>query len=319
MNYWKTDLQIGTLALPRFIGGPLDALTDEPFRRVSRMFCKQSLHYTEIRHVAAITKMPANKIHIAANTRPLNVQMTAGSTDYIEQACERIQEMGVDCIDINIGCPAPHIIKSGAGSALMADIHRLKTIVQKFRLCCKVPLTVKMRAGFKEVNAHDVALCLQDCGVNAIAVHPRLQKQKFRGYPDYSLLTAIKKLVSIPVLVSGGIVDIQSARAVYEQTGVDGFLVGRGQLGNPWILKLLAQQSQDIAYKPDDALVHKAMIEHVKLLESYYGAKGLPLAKRHIGFYVKNKSNAQSIRRAIHSCSTWQEITEKIKSLVKGL
>lgn len=319
MNYWKTDLQIGTLTFPRFVGGPLDSLTDEPFRRVSRMFCDRALHYTEIRHVAAITKMPVEKIYIASNTRPLNVQMTAGSTDYVEQACERIQEMGTDCIDLNIGCPAPHIIKSGAGSALMADTTRLTAVVQKFRSCCKVPLTAKMRAGFKEVNAPDIALCLQDCGVNAIAIHPRLQKQKFRGVPDYSLLGTIKKIVSIPVLVSGGIVDIQSARTIYEQTGVDGFLIARGQLGKPWILKQLTQQSRGIDYEPNRETIRQALTEHIKLLEIYYGNKGLHLAKRHIGFYLKNKAHAQSMRHIIHNCTTWQEIVEKAQDLIKGL
>ena len=145
--------------------------------------------------------------------------MTAGSTDYIDEACAIVLAQGVDAIDLNIGCPAPNVVNSGSGSALMGDVQRLEAILKRFRAHMSCPFTVKMRAGFKEYNADTVAQLCQDCGVDALVVHPRLQKQKFKGLPDYGVIASVKKLVNIPVIVSGGINDFQTAQAVYERPG----------------------------------------------------------------------------------------------------
>lgn len=315
MNYWQSKLHIGSIAVPRFLGGPLDGLTDEPFRQITRLFCKQSLLYTEIRHVAAVVNMPSHLLGIEQAVRPVNFQMTANTTDYIKEACEKVQELGVDAIDLNIGCPAAHIVKSGSGSALMGDIDRLKKILQLFRAVVKVPFTIKMRAGFKEHNAHIVAQLAQDCGADAIAVHPRLQYQKFRGVPDYKILAEVKRQVAIPVLVSGGICDFASATSVYEQTGVDGFLIGRAQLGVPWLLRQLHEQAHGRAFMPTFEQQKTAMMNHLQLLETYYGTKGLPLARRHIGFYLNGKRGSGAVRRTVHSAHNWVKIYETIDQL----
>lgn len=315
MSYWQKKLQIGTLSIPRFVGGPLDKLTDAPFRAVTRLFCNQSLLYTEIRHVAAVVNMPGRLLGMDQAMRPINFQMTANTTQYIQQACAIVQEMGVDAVDLNIGCPAAHIIKSGSGSALMADIPRLTQILKLFRAHLTCPFTVKMRAGFKELNADSIALLAADCGVDALVVHPRLQSQKFRGVPDYKILSCVKRQVSIPVLVSGGIRDLSSAVKVYEQTGVDGFLIGRSQLGAPWLLRQLHEESLGGTFVPAQEQRINAMKKHVQLLELYYGAKGLPLARRHIGFYVCGKEGSGTIRRTVHSAHNWDKLYEIIDQL----
>lgn len=315
MEYWQTKLRIGSLQIPRFLGGPLDGLTDEPFRAVTRLFCDQSLLYTEIRHVAAVVNMRRGMLGIQQAMRPINFQMTANSTEYIQRACEIVQEIGVDSIDLNIGCPAMHIIKSGAGSALMDDIPRLTQILNCFRMHVRIPFTVKMRAGFKENNAHIIAKLAQDCGVEALVVHPRLQKQKFRGVPNYAVLAEVKRHVTIPVMVSGGISDVSSAKKVYEQTGIDGFLIGRGQLGKPWLLRQLSEQVQGGSYLPTLDQQKNAMTMHLDLLKLYYGAKGLPLAKRHIGFYVCGKQGSGNIRRTAHSAHNWDKLYEIVNQL----
>ena len=318
MSYWKTRLTIGTLSVPRFLGGPLDRFTDAPFRAVTRLFCDQALLYTEIRHVAAVVNMPRERLAIDQTSRPLNFQMTAGSTEYIDQACAIVLAQGVDAIDLNIGCPAPNVVGSGSGSALMADIERLEKILKRFRANVSSPFTVKMRAGFKEHNAETVAQLCQDCGVDALVVHPRLQKQQFKGLPDYSVIASVKKLVSIPVIVSGGINDLATAQSVYNQTGVDGFLIGRAQLGAPWLLRQLQEQSVGNEYQPDQSLVRHAMVEHMKLIEKFYGKKGVTVAKRHIGLYVRCHDGAGAMRKRVHESSCWQDIHEIVTSINQG-
>lgn len=318
MSYWNSELRIGSLSVPRFIGGPLDQLTDAPFRLVTRMFCEPALLYTEIRHVAAVVNMPRPRLAIDKKARPLNFQMTASSTEYIAQACEIVLEQGVDVVDLNIGCPASNVVNCGSGSALMGDIPRLTSVLKEFRACLPCPFTVKMRAGFKEYNAEDVARLCQDCGVDALVVHPRLQKQKFRGTPDYSILASVKNAVSIPVMVSGGIKTFQDAQAVYELTGADGFLIGRAQLGAPWLLRQLNDKAAGQEYILEQSLVYNAMYEHVQLLRNYYAHKGLVLAKRHIGYYLQGKEHAKLLRKKLHVSMTWEDILRLIDELYKG-
>jgi len=318
MSYWNTPLKIGTLNVPRFLGGPLDRITDEPFRKITRKFCTRSLLYTEIRHVAAIANMAIERCSFDGKVRPINFQMTASTNDYIDQACSRVVQLGVDAVDLNIGCPASHIIRSGAGSALMADIPRLTKILSCFRKQLTCPFTVKMRAGFKEQNASEIALLCQDCGVDAIVIHPRLQSQKFRGTPDYRVIANIKQQTTIPVIVSGGIGNLASAKLVYEMNGVDGFLIGRAQLGAPWLLRQLHDNSQGAEYQPSWPSMVQAIRDHMVYLEDYYGHKGLPLAKRHLGWYVRNKCHARLIRQNAHTCRTWHDIHELIRSIIEG-
>lgn len=318
MSYWNTRLAIGKLSVPRFLGGPLDRFTDAPFRAVTRLFCPNALLYTEIRHVAAIVKMPRERVAIDQTTRPINFQMTASSTDYIDEACAIALAQGVDVIDLNIGCPATNVVNSGSGSALMADMQRLETVLKRFRANLACPFTVKMRAGFKEYNADAVARLCQDCGVDALVVHPRLQKQKFKGAPDYAVIEAVKKLVSIPVIVSGGINDLATAQVVYSQTGVDGFLIGRAQLGAPWLLRQLQEQSIGKEYLVDSVLISNAMTEHMKLIEKCYGKKGLTVAKRHMGLYIHGHDNAGALRKRVHTSNCWQDIHEIICSIKQG-
>ncbi len=322
LNYWQEHLKIGTLSVPRFLGGPLDMLTDEPFRQTTRRFCQRSLLYTEIRHVAALVNMPRARVEIDQATRPLNFQITASSTHCVAEACEILQEIGVDAVDLNIGCPASHIVKSGAGSALMADIPRLLSIVVMLREKLTCPLTVKMRAGFKETNAAIVAKSLEQAGVDAITVHPRLQTQRFRGTPDYSLIENIKKQLHIPVLVSGGIIDMQTAQTVYEQTGADGFLIGRGQLGKPWLLHALYHESRGTSngskYIPSSDVVRSTIQAHMLAIAARYGGRGLSLAKRHIGFYARGYPSAAAVRRQVEQCMTWDAMYNLVATMPLG-
>lgn len=315
MSYWNTKIKIGSLEVPRFIGGPLDGITDSPFRRLVRKFSPEELLYTEMRHVGCVAhdKGVMRALDFEQFERPLNYQFSANSTDYIQQACERVIAAGVDAIDLNIGCPARAVIKSGSGSSLMGDLPRLEAILKEFRKHCTIPFTVKMRAGFKEKNALDVAKLIQDCGADALAIHPRLQTEQFAGVPDYDLAAKVKQAVTIPVILSGGIINWITAKRAYEQTGVDGYLIGRGIWSRPWKLLELKEHSQGRPFNVEQALIKECALEHVESMLRYYGPHGIRIFRKHLPFYIKAKPTASSLRQRLAVSDNPQEVKEGIQ------
>ncbi len=318
MNYWNNKLIIGPYLFPRFIGGPLDGITDSPFRRLVREFSKEELLYTEMRHVASLIHAKNSKaLDVNPIEHPLNFQIGLNKTDFIKPACEKILAAGFNLVDLNIGCPARNVVCSGGGSALMADLPRLKLIVATLRQALgSIPLTVKMRAGFKEKNAIEVAQLLQDCGINALAIHPRLQTQMFAGQPDYVLVAQIKKVVNIPVLLSGNVVNWKTAKLAYEQTGADGFLIGRGIWGRPWKLAELAAHSQGKEYTVDLPMVLGCAIKHFEYMLDYYGNSGLYCFRKHLPFYVRGFPEAATLRSQL---VTSQSVDEVKEGLIRAL
>ena len=310
MSYWQGRVAIGSFSFPRFIGGPLDGITDSPFRKLVRDFSKDELLYTEMRHVACIghEKGGQRALKFEQMERPLNYQVAANKVEYIASACEKILQAGVDIVDLNIGCPARNVVSSGSGSAMMADLKRLESILVELRRCLPIPFTVKIRAGFKEQNAVDVAKLIQDCGADALAIHPRLQTQFFEGRPDYALAAQVKKTVSIPVILSGGIVNWRTASMAYEQTGVDAYLIGRGIWAQPWKLHELYEHSQGREFAVDrPQMIHYAL-KHLDYMMEYYGAQGLFNFRKHLPFYVRGIPGATDVRRELVVAQSVDEV-----------
>jgi tRNA-dihydrouridine synthase B len=169
---------------------------------------------------------------------------------------------------------------------------------------------VKIRAGFKCKNAIDVAQLIQDCGADALAIHPRLQTQRFEGRPDYVLAAEVKKAVSIPVIISGGVVNWATAKMVYEMTGVDGFLIGRGIWSKPWKLLELKEHSQGRSYSVSNDIILRYAIKHLEYMIEYYGAKGLYNFRKHVPFYVRGVQAASHIREKLVTATTPEAVKE---------
>lgn len=314
MDYFNQHLKIKHISIPRFIGGPLDGITDAPFRKLVRDFSTQELLYTEMRHVRSIVtpKGGALALDFAQYERPLNFQVAANSTEAIAPACERIIQAGVDMIDLNIGCPARAVIASCGGSYLMSQPDSLKVILQEFRrnIPDHIPFTLKIRAGFKVINAVDIALLAQDCGVDALAIHPRLQTQMFAGQPNLKVAAQVKQAVQIPVLFSGNVVNFKTAKMTYEATGVDGFLIGRGMWAKPWKLEEMHQHALGNEYVVDGAMMLRCALKHLHLMIDAYGVHGLYRFRKHLPFYIKGHPSASALRQRL-VLSTSQEDIEK--------
>lgn len=320
MSFFKEKVKIKHLEFPRFMSGPLDGITDSPFRQLVRDFSKDELLYTEMRHVRSVVtpKGGAMALNFAQFERPLNFQVSANSPDFIEPACERILAAGVDIIDLNAGCPAKNVVSSCCGSALMANPKMLEKILKEFKrvLPDHIPLTLKIRAGFKEVNAVDIAKLAQDCGVDALAIHPRLQTQRFTGRPDMSVAAEVKKALQIPVLFSGNVVNFKTAQLTYEQTGVDGFLIGRGMWAKPWKLEEMKQHALGNEYKIDSKLLLQVALKHVSLMVQQFGIHGLFRFRKHLPFYVKGHPSASALRSRLVRSDSQQDIEEGLKEFL---
>jgi len=312
MSFWQEDIKIGNLYVPRFIGGPLDGITDAPFRQLVRQFSKRELLYTEMRHVRSVLTPMGGQLALKFEQmeRPLSFQVSASSEDYIEAACEKIVASGVDIIDLNVGCPAKNVISSCCGSALMAKPEQLEKILKVFRKSLNIPFTVKIRAGFKEKNAVDIAKMIQDCGADALAIHPRLQTQKFAGMPDYEIAADVKKALQIPVLFSGNVVNFKTAQLTYDRTGVDGFLIGRGMWAKPWKLHEMAENAAGREYKVTSQMLLEIALKHLQLMIDHYGMKGLYCFRKHLPFYIKGHPLASVIRSKLVISNSPQEVID---------
>jgi tRNA-dihydrouridine synthase B len=315
--YWKETFSIGSYKFPRFVGAPLDNITDSPFRQLVRQFSTQELLYTEMRHVGSIAadKSGMRTVRFEQWERPLNYQVGANSIEYIDQAIERILTAGVDIVDLNVGCPARNVVGSGSGSALMADIPRLTLILKRLRELLTIPLTIKIRAGFKECNAVTIAKVAQDCGVDALAIHPRLQTQKFEGRPDYAIAGEVKHALQIPVLLSGNVVNWATARLAYEQTGVDGFLIGRGLWGKPWKLKELQEHSQGNPFTISRRDMLTCAIDHFTRMIAYYGPQALFSFRKHVPFYIAGIQGASDIRSRLVTAHSLAEVDNILRQI----
>lgn len=310
--YWQEDIKIGTLSFPRFIGGPLDGITDAPFRQLVRQFSQRELLYTEMRHVRSILTPKGGSLALKFEQmeRPLSFQVSASSDDYIQAACEKIVAAGVDIIDLNVGCPAKNVISSCCGSALMAHPDQLEKILKAFRSSLNIPFTVKIRAGFKEKNAVDIAKLIQDCGADALAIHPRLQTQKFSGQPDYEIAAQVKKALQIPVIFSGNVVNFKTAQMTYERTGVDGFLIGRGIWAKPWKLHEMAENAAGREFHVSSTQILQIALLHLQLMIDHYGISGLYQFRKHIPFYIKGHPSASAVRSKLVVSQSQEEVVQ---------
>lgn len=284
-SFWTEKISIGGLQVSRFLAAPLDGITDSPYRRFIRRYSPDVLLFSEMRHVAYIANAKVTTdIAFDPSEHLVGYQFSANKEDFIEYAVNRVLQEGYDLINLNCGCPSRNVIKSGSGSALMADLPRLKTLVELFNKVIdgRVPMTVKMRAGFKDKNAVDVAKMLEDLGVACLIIHPRTQPEASKAPVDFEIARQVKQAVKIPVIFSGEIVDFPSAKETYERTGVDGFMIGRALWGIPWKIKEIVEASQGRTFAVSYREAIDFLYEHFQINQQYYPRSGYKIFKKQL-------------------------------------
>lgn len=318
-EFWQEKIKIGNLEFPRVMAAPLDGVTDSPLRQLIREFSPEVLLFSEMRHVACVANERDQKsVLYKRMEKPICFQVAANNLNFIDLAIEKILAQDFDMLNLNAGCPSRVVIKSGSGSALMGDLPRFEMILKRMYLLVKgkIPLTLKMRAGFKIKNAIEAAKMAEGCGVSMIIIHPRTQPEMSNPPPDYELAKKVKEAISVPLVFSGELKTFEDCKATYEKTGCDGFMIGRALWGFPWKIKEIMEASQGRAFTMDklDA-VHYA-VKHYKLVLEHYGPRGFASFKKQLPNYIWGLNGAVEIRKRLLLVETADEMLASLEALV---
>lgn len=310
-------MKIGSLNFDNNIFlAPMAGVTDISFRGLCKeMGC--ALVYTEMVSAKALYYGSENTqtlLRIADEERPVAVQIFGREPEIMADICERYfnDRDDICIIDINMGCPAPKIVKNGEGSALMKEPELASRIVKEIKKVSKKPVTVKFRKGFDEenINAVEFAKSMEQAGVDAITIHGRTRKQMYQGVADWNIIKMVKDSVSIPVIGNGDVFSADDAIKLKQLTNCDGIMVARGSQGNPWIFK---QISDALKGKEVEEVLSKEKIEmcirHYELALKYDGEfKAIREMRKHASWYLKGLPGSAEIKNIINDQNDSKEV-----------
>ncbi len=312
------DLRIGDVTMDgNLILAPMAGVTDLPFR----LLCKEegaSLLYTEMISAKGIyygNKNTELLWTIDERERPVTLQLFGSEPQLLADIAMRIEGRNFDIIDINMGCPVPKIVNNGEGSALMNDMALAGRIIDAVSRAVKKPVTVKFRKGFDKDSdtAGEFARMAEYYGAAAVAVHPRTRQQFYSGKADWDVLRRVKKAVSIPVIGNGDIYDVTDIKAMYEQTGVDAFMIGRGARGNPWIFGRAKEyiRTGKILPQPTVSDICEMMLKHARMNIEYKGEyTGIREMRKHAAWYTQGLANSARFRDRLSHIESYDELCE---------
>lgn len=287
---------------------PMAGVTDMPFREIC-IEMGAGLVYSEMVSAKALienNKKTFKMLKVSEKEAPIAVQLFGNDPLVMAECCELFNDNEEVCIlDVNMGCPAPKIVKNGEGSALMKNPGLAIKIVKEMKKASIKPITVKIRKGFdrNDVNAVEFAKALEEAGIDAIAVHGRTREQMYEGKSDLSVIRRVKMAVSVPVIGNGDVVDFDSAKNLFTITGCDAIMVGRGSMGNPWIFKEInAGLSNKKVFHPGFSEKIDICIKHYESAIKYNGEdKAVREMRKHIGWYLKGFKDNKKVKDMINS------------------
>ena len=293
---------------------PMAGVTDKPFR----MLCKRlgaGLCVSEMTTSEARLWTSAKSVHRMDHVdepAPISVQIAGTDPAVMAAAARHNVEHGAQIIDINMGCPAKKVCNAWAGSALMQDEALVARILTAVVEAVDAPVTLKIRTGWNRdnKNAPRIARIAEDCGIAALAVHGRTRADLYTGEAEYDTVAAIKQALRIPVLANGDISSPQQARLVLDYTKADAVLVGRAAQGRPWIFREIAHflATGDTLPEPSPAEVGDILLGHLRHLHEFYGElAGVRIARKHLGWYAKDRPENGAFRAVVNRAETADE------------
>ena len=302
---------------------PMAGITDLPFR----IICKEKgagLVYTEMVSAKALlygdekTKL---LLKTCKEERPLAVQIFGSDIESIAYASKYVSEFA-DIVDINMGCPAPKVIKNGDGSALMRNPKLAAEVLTAVVKNSEKPVTLKIRKGWDDdsVNAVEIAKIAEECGISALAIHGRTREQFYSGKADWDIIAEIKQAINIPVIGNGDVFEVEDAVNMLEKTKCDAIMIGRGAQGNPWIFNRINHYMKTGKILPEPTLEEKitTAIRHMNLAVAEHGDYvAVREMRKHIGWYLKGLKNSAKYRDQINKITDYKEVIAILEEYVQ--
>lgn len=309
-------INIGGVKIARTAAlAPMAGVADRAFREICREFgaCYAVGEMVSSKGLTYKSRKSAQLLITEGEARPAAVQLFGDDPATMAQAAELALGYKPDIIDINMGCPAPKIAKNGGGSALMRNPRLAGEIIAAVVAASSVPVTVKFRKGWDDdsVNAVEFAKMAEQCGASALTIHGRTREQMYAPPVDIEIIAAVKRAVQVPVIANGDVTDVKSCAAMYERTGADLVMIGRGALGNPWVFAQIAAYYKDGTILPPPGLEEKmrVMLKQAELACAYKTEGGaMREARKHAAWYLTGVHGAAAFRRAAGTLCTLDDL-----------
>ncbi len=320
-------MRIGSIDIDKpILLAPMEDVTDPPFR----LICKRlgaDIVYTEFVNSEGLVRSSDRthqKMAFNEEERPFGIQIYGGEESSMEGAALIAQQMQPDLIDINAGCWVKNVVGCGAGSGLLRDLPKMERIVSTVVKAASLPVTVKTRLGWdsESIRIVDVARMLEQNGVAALTIHCRTRAQAHKGVPDYSWIPRVKDAVSMPIIVNGSLTTPEGIKAVFDETGADGVMVGRGAIDNPWIFGHAKHFLLTGEILPPPSLQERFRLleEHLRLAVEWKGErKGVIEFRKHYSGYLKGMSHASRVRLELMAFTTLEPILERLQKYLHDL
>ena len=313
-------MNIGNVELENnLILAPMAGVTDLGFRKICKEFgpglvCTEMVSSKAIFYNDSKTKLLMNT---KGEKRPISMQIFGSDEETMGFASKYVSELA-DIVDINMGCPAPKGVKNGDGSKLLLDIKKAERVIKSVVKNSSKPVTLKLRKGWdlNNIVAVEFAQMAEKAGVSAITIHGRTRTEMYSGKADLDIIKKVKNSVKIPVIGNGDIVDEESALKMFEYTGVDGIMIGRGSFGNPWIFERIKHFLETGEKLPEVSKEEKLRIikKHIKFeLQEKEDITAIREMRKHISWYTKNMPNSSEFRNEINKIEDKDELIKKIE------
>lgn len=298
---------------------PMAGVTDLPFR----LICKEhgcGMLYTEMINAKALCYDDENTkkmLKIDNKEHPIAVQIFGSDPEYMGRAAEIMNSYPNEILDINMGCPAPKVVKNGDGSALMKNPKLAEEVLKSVVKNSKKPVTLKIRKGWDDnsVNAVEIAKIAEDCGISALAIHGRTREQYYSGKADWDIIAQIKRNISIPVIGNGDIFTIEDAINMLDKTNCNAIMIGRGAQGNPWIFERINHymKTGEILPEPTGEEKINTALKHLKLAIDEHGEYvAVREMRKHIAWYLKGLRGSARLRDEINKIESYEEVVNKL-------